>query len=133
MSAADLIASLDEALATGPSEDVILRRRIGEPPNAAYVSVTCRARVDRIDNIQQPAGIRISEFTLIMSPTQINDAKWPGGTIPVPPPFDLDPRIPRENDTDEILMRGHNPRVIAVCDPKMEGREPVRFNLRVVA
>lgn len=128
----DLITELDNALAD-VGEDVTLRRRVGEKPNLIYVSVICRARVDRIDNIQEPAGIRIAEFNIIMSPTQINDAQWPGGTIPVPPPFDVDPRIPRENDTDDLIIRGLPPRVVTVCDPKIVGGELVRLNLRCVA
>jgi hypothetical protein len=127
----DLIAALDNALAE-VGEDVILRRRVGEPPNQAFIQVRCRARVDSIDADQQPAGIRISEFSLIMSPTQINDAQWPGGTIPVSPPFDVDPRIPRVNDVDDIILRGVA-RTITYCDPKIIGGELVRINLRVVA
>jgi hypothetical protein len=131
-SAASIIAALDNALAAS-GEDIILRRRVGEKPNVTYVSVTCRARVDGLDTPQAPAGIRLSEFTIIMSPTQINEAQWPGGTIPVPPPFDLDPRIPRMNDTDEVFIRGQAPRVITFSDPKIIGGELVRLNLRCVA
>lgn len=130
--ASPLIAALDQALKLA-GEDVILRRRVGEGLNQTYVEVTCRARVNSIDSTQNPAGIRVSEFAIIMSPTQINEAQWPGGTIPVPPPFDLDPRIPRMNDTDDVIIRGQQPRVITFCDPKVIGGELARIELRVVA
>jgi len=128
-----LIAALDQALKVGKSEWVWLRRRVGEGPNQTFVQVKCLASVDAIDSTQNPAGIRLSEFSIIMSPTQINEAQWPGGSIPVPPPFDLDPRIPRVNDTDDVIIRGQQPRVITFCDPKIVGGELVRLNLKVVA
>jgi hypothetical protein len=125
----DLIAALDAALAAA-GEDIVLRRRVGEPPNETHVSVKCRARVDAITSGDSPAGIKLLGYSLILSPTQINQAQWPGGTIPVPPPFDLDPRIPRANDCDDVIMRGERPRVITFSDPKIINGELVRLNLR---
>jgi hypothetical protein len=128
----DLIAALDSALAAA-GEDIILRRRIGQPPNQTFVSVTCRARIDGLDTAQSPAGIKLSELTVIMSPRQIDAAQWPGGTIPVPPPFNADPRIPRVNDTDDLVIRGQPPRVITHVDAKLIDGQLVRINLRCVA
>lgn len=125
----DLIAALDRALASY-GEDILLRRRIGEGPDATYQAVTCRARVDRKDMRQSPAGILLAEYTLIMSPTQINTSGWPGampGDLP-----DSDPRIPRENDTDDVIIRGQAPRVITTSDPKVINGELVRINLTCV-
>ncbi|MGJ4888952.1 hypothetical protein ACQR1Y_12200 [Bradyrhizobium sp. HKCCYLRH3099] len=128
----DLIASLDRALQAADSEDVVLRRRAGEGDSEIFVSVTCRARIDRGDTSDHPAGKRLSLYKIIMSPTQINQAQWPGGTLPVPPPLDLDPRIPRENDTDDLVFRGMT-RVITRCDPKFVRGELVRIELQCVA
>ena len=128
----DLVAALDRALVAA-GEDIILRRRVGEPPNQTFVSVTCRARIDGLDTIQSPAGIKLSEVAVIMSPSQINAAQWPGGTIPVPPPFDADPRLPRANDTDDLIIRGQRPRVITFVDAKVINGALVRINLRCVA
>lgn len=122
----DLVASLDNALAeTG--EWVILRRTVG-PIN---IDVKCRVRADAATTEQIAAGILATDFNIIMSPTQINDEQWPGGTIPKLPPFNVDQSIPRAGVTDKILMRGLAPKSIAVIDTKIIGDEVVRHNMRV--
>jgi len=120
------IDALDRGLAED-GEDVILRRRFGEGPDATYQPVTCRARVDRQGATQSPAGILLAKYSLIMSPTQINAASWPGAPLDDQP--DADPRIPRENDIDDLIIRGERPRVITMCDAKIIDGELVRINL----
>jgi hypothetical protein len=66
-----LISALDRALRVA-GEDIVLRRRFGEAPNEIYATVICRARVDRQGSTMSPAGILLSKYSLIMSPTQIN-------------------------------------------------------------
>jgi hypothetical protein len=122
MTPAQAIAALDRQLAKH-GEDIVLRRRTGEPPGETYSEVTCRARLDSIDNSQAPAGILLSQFSIIVSPTQINAALWPTPD---------EPRIPRENDTDEVVFRSDNGRVITFCDPKFIDGVLVRLNLRCV-
>ncbi|WP_257164683.1 hypothetical protein [Bradyrhizobium sp. SRS-191] len=124
-----LIAALDRALRVA-GEDINLRRRFGEAPNETFATVTCRARVDRQVIGQSPAGILLTKYSLILSPTQINEAGWPGAVLADQP--DADPRIPRENDTDDVIIRGERPRVITVCDAKVIGGELVRINLECV-
>lgn len=128
----DLIASLDNALAQS-GEDIILRRVIGVAPNQVNIDVTCRARVDAATDVQIAAGILATDLNLIMSPTQINQAQWPGGTVPALPPFDLDQRVPRAGPTDKVLLkdRGQPPRAVAFSDPKFVNGELVRINLRI--
>jgi hypothetical protein len=93
--------------------------------------VTCRARLDGVNSNQDhPAGVRLSEFLLIISPSEINAAQWPGESVPVPASFD--PRIPRANDTEDVMLRGQA-RVITLCDPKVINGELVRIDLRCVA
>ena len=121
----DLIAALDRALATAGGEEIVLRRRLGDD---VYATVTCIAKIDRIGGGESPAGIRLSEFSLIMSPTQINKAQWPGTGSSSD---GVDPRIPRENDTDDIIIRKQPPRVVTVSDPKYVAGELVRLNLRI--
>jgi hypothetical protein len=124
-----LISALDRALRVA-GEDIVLRRRFGEAPNEIYATVICRARVDRQGSTMSPAGILLSKYSLIMSPTRINQAGWPGAVLADLP--DADPRIPRENDTDDLIIRGERPRVITVCDAKVIGGELVRINLECV-
>lgn len=126
----DLIAALDSALATA-GEDIILRRVVGTAPNQVNIDVTCRARVDAASDTQLVAGIPATDLNIILSPTQINNAQWPGGSIPALPPFNLDQRVPRAGPTDKVLMRGQPPRAVAFSDPKFIDGELVRINLRV--
>jgi hypothetical protein len=128
--ASPLIAALDQALAIA-GEDVILRRTVGVAPNDASVDVSCRARVTAVSTEQIQAGIAATELNVILSPSQITAAQWPGGTLPALPPFNVDQRIPRAGVTDKILMRGQPPRAITHVDPQIIGGELVRINLRV--
>jgi len=125
-----IIAALDSALAqTG--EDIILRRTVGTAPNIINVDVACRARIDAATVEQIAAGILATDFNIIMSPTQINDAQWPGGQVPALPPFDLDQRVPRAGPSDKVLMRGQAPKAVASVDAKFIAGELVRINMRV--
>lgn len=125
----DLIAALDSALA-GYGEWVTLRRVIGNGSNTTPVDVKCRARVDVATTEQIEAGIIATDLNVIMSPTQINNAQWPGGHVPLQPPLDVDQRVPHINGIDKMIVRGAE-RTIAYCDPKFIGDELVRINLRV--
>jgi len=126
----DLIGSLDDALSER-GEDIILRRVVGTAPNTANVDVTCRARVDALTTEQLNAGILASDLNVIISPTQINNAQWPGGNIPALPPFNVDQRIPREGGPDKVLLRGKPVKTVAFCDAKIINGELVRINMRV--
>lgn len=124
----DLITSLDNALAeTG--EDITLRRPFGTGANQRFIPVTCRAKVTGLRDDQISAGITQSELNFILSPTQINDAQWPGGAAPQLPPFDIDQRIPRAQ-ADQIVARG-KVRTITFVDPQIVGGELVRINGRM--
>lgn len=128
----DLIAALDSAMADA-GEDIILRRTVGQAPNQISIDVTCRARVDAATAEQLAAGIPAAELNVILSPTQINNAQWPGGHVPALPPFNLDQRVPRAGVTDKVLLvtRGEQPRAVTFADPKFVGGELVRINLRI--
>src|SRR6185437_5461868 len=100
----ECIAALDDALAED-GEDVILRRIVG----AANIDVTCRAKVIPlslrfgVDKIV--GGVVALGVSIVISPTQIDRAQWPGGTLPLRAPFNTDPRIPRI-DQDRAIVRG---------------------------
>jgi hypothetical protein len=126
----DLIAALDNALARA-GEDIILRRVFGIAPNQTVVDVKCRAKVTAINSEQAVAGIAVTTFEIIISPTHIKAAQWPGATQPQLPPFDVDPSIPRAGTTDKVLMRGLPPMDVFFVDPVMPGGELVRINMKV--
>lgn len=122
----DLISALDAALLAS-GEDVILRRTVG----LSNIDVACRARVDAATTEQVEAGILATDLNIIMSPTQINNAGWPGVTSPGVPPFNVDQRVPRAGSVDKVLLRGFAPRAVSFSDPKFINGELVRINLRV--
>jgi hypothetical protein len=126
----DLIAALDGALALA-GEDIILRRVVGTGANQINIDVKCRARVNAATVQQIAAGIAATEVNVIISPTQINNAQWPGGQVPALPPFNLDQRIPRAGPTDKVLMRGQPPKAVGFVDPTIINGELVRIAMRV--
>lgn len=125
------IAAFDGALAAH-SEEITLRLVVGSGANVANIDVKCRARVDAVTTEQIVAGIPATDLNVILSPTQINEAQWPGGQIPpLPEPFNIDPRVPRENGPYKVIARGKI-RSVAFSDPKYaNNNELVRINLRV--
>lgn len=123
-----LIAALDAGL-SAYGEDIILRRVSGSAPSQTNVDVTCRARVDGINTGPSAPGPKEATFEIIISPTQIDVAQWPGDAVL--PPLNVDQRIPRIGGPDKIIMRGENPRTIVFSDPKIINGELVRINLRV--
>jgi hypothetical protein len=125
----DIIAALDNALAqTG--EDIILRRIVGTAPNQTNIDVVVRARVDAATVQQIVAGISATEMNLIFSPSQINSQQWPGGHVPLQPPFDVDQRIPRVGGADKAIVRNVL-RLITFVDAKIIGGQLVRIVARV--
>jgi hypothetical protein len=127
-----LMAALDQALGAAGSEEIILRRVIGMAPNQVTIDVTCIAKVTAATTEQVEAGIPAASFNIIISPTQIRGAQWPGGTIPALPPFDVDQSIPRAGTTDKVLMRGLPPKDVTFVDPVLINGEVVRINMRVL-
>jgi hypothetical protein len=123
------IAALDNALAQ-VGEDIILRRVIGTAPNQTNINVTCRARVDAMKTEQLVAGINATDLNVILSPTQINNAQWPGGHVPLQPPFDVDQRIPRVAGADKMIVRNVL-RSVTFVDAKVINGELVRIDARV--
>lgn len=112
-------AALDTALASA-GEDIVLRRQIAAGSNIANIDVTCRARVDTVGADEIAGTIAVSDLKIIMSPSEILAAQWPGG-VPVYPVTNVsDPRIPRI--TDFVIARGKQ-RQIKMVDPKIIGAE----------
>jgi hypothetical protein len=89
--------------------------------------------VTGLSTAQIAAGIPATEFNVVISPTQINEAQWPGGTIPPIPPLNLDQRIPRVGPADKVILKERDsvPRAVTFSDPQIVNSELVRINLRV--
>lgn len=123
MSPEECIAALDNSL-TEVGEDFILRRIVSSAP----VDVTCRARVSAVNAAEIAAGISQTDLRLILSPTQINAAAWPGQSPPAAP-FDIDPSIPVPGDS--AIVQGRMRTVAAPVDVQSINGVTVRINMRV--
>lgn len=127
MTAAECIAALDAALAAN-GEDIVLRRVVGTQPNTLNIDVGCRANVRtwRLKEENLVAGIAQAVDIVIISPTPIAAAQWPGG---VPAGQLVDPSIPRR--LDKVIIGGRVREVEAVEPIRMSGKV-VRIELQVL-
>ena len=105
------VAALDQDLQL-VGEDVILRRIYGLAPRTNNVDVKVRAAVRTFQPSELLGGINQTDNKVIMSPTQIAEAQWPGGELPSATV--VDPTLPRI--TDRIIIQGRV-RTILVVQP----------------
>lgn len=95
MTADALIADLDAALKDA-GEDIRLQRlTLGPGGTQIPVEVVCRATVRGYAPHELVGGIAQQDVKLILSPSEITRAAWPGGT---PMPNRPDPRVPLKGD-----------------------------------
>lgn len=96
------IDALDRALARA-GEDVILRRVVGAQ-NSVNVDVRCRALVRSPSAQELVAGFKQTDSVVILSPTPIRRAQWPGGQ----PPGAIHPGMPRGGGAsgDKVRIKG---------------------------
>ncbi len=123
--AGDLIAALDTAL-DDAGTDVILRRIVGVLPNVVNVDAPIRAAVRSMGNRELASGIAQSVSQVIISPTDIAAAQWPGGSDPNAP---LDAALPKRGD--RLVISGRIRDVEAV-NPIYVNDAMVRINLDVL-
>lgn len=120
--------ALDAALLAA-GEDITLRRQIAAGQSIANIDVTCRARVDTVGADEIAGTIAVSDLKIIMSPTEILAAQWPGGVPAYPVSNASDPRVPKI--TDFVIARGKQ-RQVKMVDPKIIGADGwVRCNMVV--
>jgi hypothetical protein len=117
------IAALDDALAEA-GQDVVLRRVVG----ATNIDVKCRASVRnwRLKEEQIEGGVATSVKIIVISPTDVAKAQWPGGSLPGQT---VDPSIPRRNDKLIFDGRVHNVEAVA---PYTLGNQTVRYELEAL-
>ena len=96
MTPAAAIAALDRMLAAN-GEDVVLQKLAA---GAVSASVTARAVVRGYDPEELVAGITQQDSHVIISPTEINTAGWPGGAD-----GPEDERVPVKGDRVSIAGR----------------------------
>lgn len=118
-----LIADLDAALAEA-GEDVVLQRLTGT--QQIPFSVTCRAVVRGYtpEELVAGSGIVQGDSKVILSPTEIERAQWPGAQ----PQSTGDKRVPRVKDV--LIVQG-KPRNVMAAMPFYVAGELVRIELQV--
>lgn len=120
------VAALDNALARA-GEDIILRRIYGQAPRTNNVDVTVRAAVRAFQPNELLGGIMQTDNKIIISPTDIAKAGWPGGELPSATV--ADPKLPRI--TDRVIVQGRV-RTILVVQPIYVEDDLVRIEMRVL-
>lgn len=118
------IAALDRALARA-GELIVLRRMTGTTPQT-WFDVKCRALVRGYKPEELIGSITQTDSLVILSPTEIDRAQWPGGVAPT---TTTDPRIPKKGD--KAVIRGATRNVEAVGPIYVRG-ELVRIEMRVI-
>jgi hypothetical protein len=123
--AEQLVADLDEELARD-GQDIRLQRLTGT--QQIPFEVTCRAFVRPVSAEQLIAGITQDSSNVVLSPTQIVAAGWPGPNSSKTPTT-VDRRVPTNND--KVVIAGKVRQINAVMPVYADG-ELVRINLRVL-
>lgn len=119
------IDNLDAALAVS-GEDIILRRVVGAA-NFVNIDVTVRANVRTVRGPDEFVnGVGQDDLKIIISPTQIREAQWPGGGVDGEAPFNPDRSIPKRGD--RVIVKGYGYRVETVNPIAVEG-EVVRIEM----
>lgn len=104
MTPAQAIAALDRAISAN-GEMITLRRTAGSSPQTwvdADVPALCRG----YEPEQLIGSITQGDSNIILSPTSLNRAQWPGGQPPAG--GTSDPRLPRANDKVVMWNRVRN-------------------------
>ena len=121
------IAALDIALARA-GEDVTLRRITKVSGNPVAKDVVCRAAVRAVSADEIVGTIAQNDLHVIISPTQIVAASWPGPDEGTPAGSLVDQRLPRA--TDKMIIQGKE-RQVKVPKPIFVGGAWVRTDLVV--
>jgi hypothetical protein len=126
-----LLAQLDRRLAR--RGEMVDLRRISGTTNQTYVQCRVPAIIRPLTVEQLIAGITQQNFFIILSPTHILRAQWPGGFTPpatggIITSF-TDPRLPRAND--KIYVRTAQKNVDRVA-PVFDRGECIRIEINVI-
>lgn len=120
------VVALDSALARSGT-NITLRRVIGAAPNLINIDVDARAMVRAASSEEIAGGIAMTDSIVIISPTEIANAQWPGGELPSVTV--VNPSLPRAND--KCIIEGRVRNILAPVKPIYIGDELVRIELRV--
>lgn len=126
-----LLAQLDRRLAHN-GEDIFIRRIVGTSVQS-FVECRIPAIVRALTVEQMLGGISQQNFIVLISPTHLRAAQWPGGRTVMPGVGTLiapaDPMIP--TTSDKVVLRGTQRSVQRVA-PVFDGGECIRIELNVL-
>lgn len=117
LSPARLIADLDAALSRR-GEDVVIRRSVGTGASIVNTDVNVRGRVMPVAPNELVGTVSQTDLKVILSPTQIDAAQWPGGVPYSTSRYQVDPRVPKIGD--KAILQG-KPRDIKFAKPITDG------------
>lgn len=127
MSPTEAIDALDRALAMA-GEDIVINRVVRRSGANVTVSVTCRAFVRAVSADEIAGKITVDDLQVIISPTQIVAAGWPGADENIQPGNLVDQRMPKSSD--RVTVQGR-PREIRAPRPKLVNGVWVRSDMVV--
>jgi hypothetical protein len=116
-------------------ESVQLIRTVGTGVGVqSKVRANIKGIIKTFGTEQLVGAITQVNYSIIISPTHLRRAGWPGGvvaTIPSGTEPNMDPTIPKKSTTDNVSFRGKTTAVTNV-DAIYDGDEVVRIELRVL-
>jgi hypothetical protein len=112
------ISRLDGSLARR-GEDVVLTRMVKIAGSMVAVSVTCRASVRAVKATELDDNMKLTDLALVISPTQILAANWPGVDELTPSGSGVDQHVPRI--TDQISVQGKSGNIVLVKPIRLAG------------
>ncbi len=104
------IDALNRALANY-GEDVVLRRTVKRSGSNVVAEVTCRAAVRAVSAEQIVGTITQNSLNIVMSPSEIVAADWPGADDNIIVGSAVDKHLPRT--TDKMVVQGKERQVQA--------------------
>ncbi|MBO9631207.1 MAG: hypothetical protein J7516_17525, partial [Shinella sp.] len=121
------IDMLDRQLAKH-GEDIVITRIVKRGGVNVAETVTCRAFVKSVSADEIAGKIMAEDLKVIISPTQILDAGWPGTDENIIAGNNVDQRIPKSSD--KVTVQGR-PREIRAPKPKLMNGVWVRSDMVV--
>ncbi|MGV2188763.1 hypothetical protein ACQZ4Q_08105 [Agrobacterium vitis] len=121
------ITALDDAVRRA-GENVVLRRTVKRGGADVVVEVTCRAAVRAVSADQIIGTITQKDLNVILSPTQILSADWPGQNDSITSGNAVDQHLPKE--TDKMVVQGKE-RQVRSAKPIYVGGVWVRMDMVV--
>lgn len=127
MTPAAAIAALDRQLAAH-GEDIAITRVVKRDGVNVTESITCRAFVKSVSADEIAGKITAEDLKVIISPTQIVAAGWPGTDENIISGNNVDQRVPKSSD--KVVVQGR-PREIRAPKPKLMNGVWVRSDMVV--